>query len=495
MLAACTIGPGTVVVCSKAGAEFDLALIWTLVVASFVAYTLAESAARLAIVSGMSFGRAIRKRFGSNNSIPMVAYVALGGVLVGNIFYEANCMVGGLAALYVIYQNVAWFRWLIACLTGGFTLLALFKGDVDQIGQVLGVVVILMGIVFGVTAETIEVATHQIGGGFVPSIPSGSADTVLSMMATTAIPFNVFLAASMTEGSANLPQMKRGIAFASTLTCIISILIVIVGSGIESEEDFTVEGLGEQIGISVGDTAKDLFCIGLYAAAFSSMITVALGAALCAQQIFEEEQARDERSFASGALNPNSGALSGAVSGALDIEARKSAPLLLHVHGSNRTNPTIDTLEGDTPHSPDGTTGVSALVDGSAAAAAAHGQLDDGTAAGYEPARNPWDSNGWRFNGIMIMIVGISVIVGGSNADTVTVITLAQVVNGILLPFLAACLYLCMNDRSMMPAPTRCESASLLFSVLITVRPHSPYLVYHTHRIPLPSSFSSRGMS
>ena len=33
MLAACTVGPGTVVVCAKAGADFDLQLLWALCVA------------------------------------------------------------------------------------------------------------------------------------------------------------------------------------------------------------------------------------------------------------------------------------------------------------------------------------------------------------------------------------------------------------------------------------------------------------------------------
>ena len=37
VLAASTIGPGTVIVCSKAGADYALRLCWSLVLASFVA--------------------------------------------------------------------------------------------------------------------------------------------------------------------------------------------------------------------------------------------------------------------------------------------------------------------------------------------------------------------------------------------------------------------------------------------------------------------------
>ena len=56
MLAACTVGPGTVVTCARAGAEFDLQLIWALLFASLLAYTLQEGTARLTIVSGRSLG-------------------------------------------------------------------------------------------------------------------------------------------------------------------------------------------------------------------------------------------------------------------------------------------------------------------------------------------------------------------------------------------------------------------------------------------------------
>ena len=42
MLAACTVGPGTVVTCARAGVEFKLNLIWPLIFGSILAYTLQE---------------------------------------------------------------------------------------------------------------------------------------------------------------------------------------------------------------------------------------------------------------------------------------------------------------------------------------------------------------------------------------------------------------------------------------------------------------------
>ena len=94
MLAACTIGPGTVLVCSKAGADFDLELIWTLMIASFIAFVIQKEAARLTFTSGLSLGQAIRKHFQTSDSVPFAAYAVTIGVFIGNTAYTVNCFVG-----------------------------------------------------------------------------------------------------------------------------------------------------------------------------------------------------------------------------------------------------------------------------------------------------------------------------------------------------------------------------------------------------------------
>ena len=60
MLAACTVGPGTVVTCARAGAEYGYQLTWALIFASILAFTLQEGTARLTIVSGKSLGQCLK---------------------------------------------------------------------------------------------------------------------------------------------------------------------------------------------------------------------------------------------------------------------------------------------------------------------------------------------------------------------------------------------------------------------------------------------------
>jgi manganese transport protein len=278
MLAACTVGPGTVITCARAGAEDDLVLIWCLVAASIVAYILQEESGRLTMVSGSSFGHALRVKFAPGNcphSVPVVRYRSLmpratvysvthersdcrtdssdyratlrwcqvGYVVVvlvffGNAAYEANCFAGAMGALYILYEEVWWFRILGSLGTGVLTLIALFLGDVDTLGKALGTCVVAMAVLFGICAATVPIDPRELGTGLVvPRIPAGSSITVLSLVSTTAVPFNVFLAASMCSKTASLGSMQRGIGFAAFMTAMISILIVVVGSAITVPPD------------------------------------------------------------------------------------------------------------------------------------------------------------------------------------------------------------------------------------------------------------------
>eukprot|EP00658_Telonema_sp_P-2_P054845 TRINITY_DN43619_c0_g1_i1.p2 TRINITY_DN43619_c0_g1~~TRINITY_DN43619_c0_g1_i1.p2 ORF type:complete len:114 (+),score=42.66 TRINITY_DN43619_c0_g1_i1:71-412(+) len=69
MLAASTIGPGTITLMSRGGAEYNLQLGWTIILASFIAYCLQEAGARLQILQGVSFGEAMRLHFQSASDI------------------------------------------------------------------------------------------------------------------------------------------------------------------------------------------------------------------------------------------------------------------------------------------------------------------------------------------------------------------------------------------------------------------------------------------
>merc|ERR1719450_1545830 len=102
MLAACTVGPGTVVTCSRAGAEFGLSLIWGLVVAGLIAFTLQEGTARLTIVSGRSLGQCLSTKYEESpklHSTAVICWLVAASIYLGNLLFECNNFAGGVDAV------------------------------------------------------------------------------------------------------------------------------------------------------------------------------------------------------------------------------------------------------------------------------------------------------------------------------------------------------------------------------------------------------------
>ena len=102
MLAACTVGPGTVVTCARAGAEYGLQLTWSLFLASILAYILLEASARLTIVSGLSLGQCLQVKYSAGRTVwgtAIICWVVVTSIYLGNQFYQLNTFAGGLDAV------------------------------------------------------------------------------------------------------------------------------------------------------------------------------------------------------------------------------------------------------------------------------------------------------------------------------------------------------------------------------------------------------------
>ena len=124
MLAACTVGPGTVVTCARAGSEYDLSLIWALLFASILAFTLQEGTARLTIISGKSLGQCLRVKYKNGAKIydtALVCWLVAGLVCVGNTLYECNNWAGGIDAVFALPElsNNSWVIRVTSCIAYG----------------------------------------------------------------------------------------------------------------------------------------------------------------------------------------------------------------------------------------------------------------------------------------------------------------------------------------------------------------------------------------
>ena len=92
-------------------------------------------------------------------------------------------------------------------------------------------------------------------------------------------------------------EMQRGITFSTVAALCVSVLILIVGSGMKEQQSsgsFTISSLSDFIETYVCEAGVVVFAVGFIAAALSSMLTVPLGAALTADSIFSDEEVTSE---------------------------------------------------------------------------------------------------------------------------------------------------------------------------------------------------------
>lgn len=162
MLAACTVGPGTVVTCARAGAEFELSLLYVLIFASVLAYTLQEGTARLTINSGLSLGQCLRRKYEHTVKLyntALICWVVAICVTIGNTLYECNNWAGGIDAVMSMpgtanldieedYGILTGIR-VGSCLAYATVVIALlYKDKTNVLGVFLGVIMMGMVILF-----------------------------------------------------------------------------------------------------------------------------------------------------------------------------------------------------------------------------------------------------------------------------------------------------------------------------------------------------------
>lgn len=463
MLAASTVGPGTVIMCSKAGAEYQLQLLWALSFASVVAFTLQEGAGRLFIVSGFEFGQAMQAYFGSHVAsagLSVCLCVAV-GISFGNLCYEANNFVGAMSSVYMLVPRSLPLQVLGSVGLGLACMGTMLAGRVDQISEALGWVVLLMVGLFSAAAAAIGVnggAAAVLSGATVPTVPAGSGVMVLSLMGTTAIPFNIFLSSACSEGY-SLAGMRRGIAFATLMTCVLSMTIVIVGSGVQLQkgQPFTVKVIGDALKKALGDEVEDVFAGGLFAAAFSSCLTVLMGTTIACRSLLappppSQGQPGHAALSRTNSVNPvdgvpmqqgggvaggGGGAGGGAGGGSINMGGGEGGILAPEVPKSRvHRQPSL----------------IGADI----------GEEDEGYA---------WSPKGWKYRGSMWFTLGVSSAIAASGANAVMVVATAQIMNGLLLPVIATCLLLLLNEpRFMRKRPqSTLDNALLVLTVTVTV--------------------------
>ncbi len=303
LVTAAFVGPGTVTTASVAGAKYGYALLWALLFSVLATIVLQEMAARLGLVTRRGLGEALRTTF----TRPWLRWgcvvLVVSAIGFGNAAYETGNITGaavGLELLTPISRRV----W-----AGGIGLAGaglLFLGAYRVLEKILIALVLVMSGAFIATAIIVRPDLGEIFRGlFVPRVPAGSLVTIIALIGTTVVPYNLFLHASAVreKWSEHTPLAEAlrqsrfdtvlsiGLGGAITLAIALTAAACFqLGTNIES-----AAAMARQLEPFLGARAQWCFAAGLFAAGLTSTITAPLAAAYATAGVCGWEQ--DARSW------------------------------------------------------------------------------------------------------------------------------------------------------------------------------------------------------
>lgn len=305
LVVAAFVGPGTVLTCASAGVGFGYDLGWVLLFATAAAFILQSFTAGSGILARKGLGEAMRETAQTPVQRGVLFGLVVLGLWVGCAAFEMGNLIGAASGLHAVLGLDVDLRWIVAGLGLAAGLLLLL--DVKALVQALAGLVALMSVLFLVTLVLAPVDWRAaLAGLVVPRLPDGSLLTVVALIGTTIVTYNLFLHASAAKRywAAEPTQTAwhrelRGMALFIPLGGLISFAILaagatLAGTGAAADRvaDFAV--LLEPV---AGPAARYLFGIGLLAAGLTSAVTAPLAAASGIRELFGWPDRTDDRRF------------------------------------------------------------------------------------------------------------------------------------------------------------------------------------------------------
>ncbi|MFY8328006.1 Nramp family divalent metal transporter [Pseudoalteromonas sp. ZZD1] len=288
LVTAAFIGPGTITSASIAGANFGFTLIWTLLFSVVATILLQSMAARLGVATGLDLAQALRTHIQTPLFKKIAAFLVISAIGVGSAAYEAGNLSGASMGLIEIFPQVNTQIWtpLIAV----FSAFLLYSGKHKVVESALILLVILMSLVFISTLVMAAPPIMKVLEGFIPSIPKDSMTTVLALIGTTIVPYNLFLHSGVLAAQHNkhsdkattIKQTNLDTGLSITLGGVITLAILSTASvafyGTETGK-ISAANMAMQLEPLLGNAAHYFFAIGLFAAGLTSAITAPLAGA------------------------------------------------------------------------------------------------------------------------------------------------------------------------------------------------------------------------
>lgn len=289
LVAAAFIGPGTVTACTLAGVNFGFSLLWAMLLSIIATYVLQEMSARLGIVTQKGLADVIKQELHNpwiRNSVIALIFSA---IIIGNASYEAGNIGGATLGMEALFGMD--YSHLYPFILGGLAFILLYLGSYKSLEKVFIVLVLIMSLSFVMTAILTKPDIWElIKGLLIPTIPEKSILTIIALVGTTVVPYNLFLHAALVsekwKSKDDLKLAKRDTLVSIILGGLVSVSIIISAAAINSAEINNVMDMAKALEPLYGTAALYFLGIGMFAAGITSAITAPLAAAYVANSCF-----------------------------------------------------------------------------------------------------------------------------------------------------------------------------------------------------------------
>ncbi len=289
LVAAAFVGPGTVTACTIAGVQFGYSLLWAMLLSVIATIVLQEMSARLGIITQRGLADVIKSEIQNPVVKNIVIAIILSAIVVGNAAYEAGNVGGATLGLEAIFGSE--YVFMYPMIVGACAFMLLNIGNYKILERVLVTLVLIMSLSFLVTAIITKPDVIEIFKGLlIPKVPKDGILTIIALVGTTVVPYNLFLHASLVsekwKSKDDLKAVKRDTYISITIGGLVSMSIIISAITITSEEVKNVMDLAKGLQPLYGAAAKYFMGIGLFAAGITSAITAPLAAAYVVNSCF-----------------------------------------------------------------------------------------------------------------------------------------------------------------------------------------------------------------
>tara|TARA_B100001741_G_scaffold140037_1_gene115509 strand:+ start:623 stop:1813 length:1191 start_codon:yes stop_codon:yes gene_type:complete len=289
LIAAAFIGPGTVTLCTIAGASYGYSLLWALLLSIIATIVLQEMALRIGLITNKGLAEVIRVSIKNKFINRLLILLILCSILIGNAAYEAGNITGAsLGIIAIIGRETLNY---IPLLIGFISFIILYIGDYKVLERSLIFLVITMSVSFMITAIMTKPDLFSLLDGlFMPKINSESLLVVLGLIGTTVVPYNLFLHSSLVKEKWNDISKLKTARIESFISIIIggivSMAIIITAASVSNDNVKSVMDLAKGLEPLYGKFAIYFLGIGLFASGITSSITAPLAAAYVAKSCF-----------------------------------------------------------------------------------------------------------------------------------------------------------------------------------------------------------------